>query len=351
VSRTVSGDMSDDMSGHMSGDVSDASGPPSTIRDMSLQMRLLTPVLRARGRSLVSAHSLRDAAAQGRRAASTPPPHEMYQVNHLTSRTVTVDGTSTTVHALVPATDEPRDTPRDICLYLHGGAYIAGLTKQHWDIVNDIAAAGMKVVVPDYGLAPEHEAAGVFTVISRLLRDAVTEAAATGHHVTVAGDSSGGGLAAGTLLRLRGELPVAALALISPWLDVTCSTPGTAEIERSGRDPWLHSAGLREAGALWSRIVGDRDPLVSPLTASAAALRTLPPVRIWTGDRDILSPDAVAFDAALAAAGVPASGHSLHRQPGAFHDYPLLPVPEGRTARADIAGFLTEQCSTAGRNN
>jgi acetyl esterase/lipase len=74
-------------------------------------------------------------------------------------------------------------------------------------------------------------------------------------------------------------------------------------------------------------------------------------VKIWTGDRDILSPDAVAFDAALAAAGVPASGHSLHRQPGAFHDYPLLPVPEGRTARADIAGFLTEQCSTAGRNN
>lgn len=314
-------------------------------------MRLLTPVLRARGRHLADAQALRDAVRDGRCAESTPPPHEMYQVNHLTTGTVTVGGTDTTVHSLVPATDEPRDTPRDICLYLHGGAYVSGLTKQHWHMVNALAGAGLKVIVPEYGLAPDHEASQAATLISRLLQDAADEAAATGHHVTVAGDSAGAGLATGVLLRLRGSIPVVALALISPWLDVTCATPGITGIERSGRDPWLHSAGLREAGALWSRVVGDRDPLVSPLYAEAGTLRTLPPVHIWTGDRDILSPQAAEFDAALTAAGAPDTGRSLHRVIGAFHDYPLFPVPEGREAREEITGFLVERCSTAGRNN
>jgi monoterpene epsilon-lactone hydrolase len=313
-------------------------------------MRLLVPVLRARGRTLASAQAVRDAVQDGNHARSTPPPHEMYQVNHLTTQQVTAGGVTATVHSLVPATDEPRDTPRDICLYLHGGAYISGLSRQHWDVVNAVAAAGMKVVVPEYGLAPHHEASGAADLVTGLLEDAVAEAAETGHHVAVAGDSAGGGLATGTLLRLRGRLPVTALALISPWLDVTCSTPGIAGVERGGRDPWLHTAGLREAGALWSRKVGDRDPLVSPLLADVTALRSLPPVRIWSGDRDILSPEASAFDDRLGAAGVPDAAHVLHREPGALHVYPLLPVPEGRAARDEIAHFLASSCSDAGRN-
>ena len=72
------------------------------------------------------------------------PPHEQYQVNHITVEEL--DGFP--VYSVVPATDEPRDTPRDIVVYVHGGAFFRELTKYHWTRVSEIAAAGFKVVVP-----------------------------------------------------------------------------------------------------------------------------------------------------------------------------------------------------------
>lgn len=259
------------------------------------------------------------------------PPHEQYQVNHI--KVEEVGGFP--VYSVVPATDESRDTPRDIVVYLHGGAYFRELTKNHWGMISEIAAAGLKVVVPVYGLLPDHDAEDAYPFIREVWRRAAAEAAASGHTVSIAGDSAGGGLTVGSVLRFAGEdtdeLPAPArMALIAPWLDLALADPRVEEIVP--HDPWLHPTGLRVAGEAWARRTGE-DVLTAPLSADTATLAAVPPTRIWSGGKDVLHPDSTAF--------AQATGCELTVDPDAIHDYPLLPTPEGTTGRAEVASWLS----------
>jgi acetyl esterase/lipase len=68
---------------------------------------------------------------------------------------------------------------------------------------------------------------------------------------------------------------------------------------------------------------------VSPLYGDLARL---PPTLVLVGSRDICRPDC---DRLLALAP-PSADLTLHVENGSPHDYPLLPTPEGRRARATI---------------
>ena len=52
----------------------------------------------------------------------------------------------------------PRGTdPHRTLLYLHGGGYVAGIDPFHIRLLASLAAGlGVRVVLPDYPLAPEH---------------------------------------------------------------------------------------------------------------------------------------------------------------------------------------------------
>src|SRR5215469_10750793 len=103
-----------------------------------------------------------------------------------------------------------------VVLYLHGGAYQIGspATLRHM-IALLSGAARARVLSVDYRLAPEHPfPAAVDDAVAayRWLLAAGTDPAT----IAVAGDSSGGGLALGTLVALRdaGEpMPAAAVLL------------------------------------------------------------------------------------------------------------------------------------------
>lgn len=301
---------------------------------MSLQMRLHAAFS---GRSAwTSAQKIRDLMATPRSSAAVP--HEMYQVNHVVRSEVTTGDGTFTVHSLVPATDAPRDTPLDICLYLHGGGYVEGMDKHNWAFVGELASAGagMKVIVPDYGLAPEFGADEAARLLDVVYDDAAAEARATGHRLVLAGDSAGAGLALGWLLDRSttepgGTTDIERVALISPWLDASCDTSAAG-----GSDPVLSVDALRVAGDSWGRGSGVRALPASALAASDAQLSQLPPVRVWTGTRDVLHADA------LALARRAGDRVTLTTSDGALHNYPLLPVPEGRDARREVGGWLTD---------
>jgi acetyl esterase/lipase len=294
-------------------------------------------VKRTRHRTWASGEKTREVMASPRESA--PVPHELYQVNHMVRSEVTTAGGTFTVHGLVPATDASRETPLDICVYLHGGGYIHGMDERHWRMVSDLAGAGMRVIVPDYGLAPEHDADAALSLLDTVIGDAATEAEQSGHRLRLAGDSAGGGLALGWLLTTGHRDAASAverLALIAPWLDVTCSSPGLDTLVND--DPWLHPTGLRIAGEAWAGGRDLQDPLVSPLAATDAVLSSLPQVRIWTGTRDILSAEALALDRRLTACGVE---HKVLTTPGAVHVHPLTPTPEGKAARQEVIAWLS----------
>lgn len=171
-------------------------------------------------------------------------------------------------------------------LFLHGGAYQTGSTVTHQTLAAHLAlAAGHRLWLPDYRLAPEHP-------FPAALDDALAAYQALYERaegpIALAGDSAGGGLALATALRLRDQQrPVAALALLSPWTDLTLS--GESHRSRADVDPFFPTPdGLALAAQRYAGETDRAHPLVSPLFAD---LKGLPPLCVHVGDHETLLDD------------------------------------------------------------
>ncbi len=146
--------------------------------------------------------------------------------------------------------------PTTTVYYLHGGGFVAPIDARHVRYAVRLARpARARVVLPDYPLAPEHS----WRDSHQALADDVVRYAARGP-VVLAGDSAGGNLAlslAATLRDRGGSVPHR-LLLLSPWVDLSESTPATADLD--GYDPWLHLAKLRTYAAWWAGYDDPADP-------------------------------------------------------------------------------------------
>lgn len=227
-------------------------------------------------------------------------------------------------------------------LYLHGGGYCIGSISTHRAMAARLSeASGLAVLLPGYRLAPEHpHPAG--------LDDAVTaygwllERGFESSQLAVGGDSAGGGLALAALLRLRDEhgapgvLPGAA-ALLSPWLDLTQSSPSTTA--NADRDPIVDKPSLDQYAGWYAPGADLREPLLSPRFAD---LSGLPPMLIQVGEPEILVDDATATAAAAEAAGVEVN---LEVWPEVFHVWQASAgmTPEGDRAVEAIGAYLAER--------
>ncbi|WP_181009469.1 alpha/beta hydrolase fold domain-containing protein [Streptomyces sp. SM11] len=218
-------------------------------------------------------------------------------------------------------------------IYLHGGAYINEIAPQHWQLIAHVAAeTATRITVPIYPLAPLATAAEVVPAVTDLAVELLDGGGGT--PPSLIGDSAGGGMALAVAVHLRDRgLPAPARTLlISPWLDITLTDPRVALLE--DRDPWLAVAGARCAGDLYRGDLSADHPHVSPLLADLTGLN---PITLFSGTRDIVNADARQLAARAAAAGVELE---FHEAPEMVHVYPLLPIPEGRTARATICAAL-----------
>ena len=180
-------------------------------------------------------------------------------------------------------------------LYAHGGGWVLGSLNTHDELCRRLArAAGTVVVSVEYRLAPEHVFPAALEDMAAAYAWAAREAAGRG--VVVAGDSAGGNLAAGLALRLRDEAAApqpAALLLIYPALDSTCSAPS---YETFNAGYGLSRAGMRY---FWGAYLGGEDGLASaPVHASplqAASLAGLPPMLVAVAEADVLHDEGVAW--------------------------------------------------------
>lgn len=224
-------------------------------------------------------------------------------------------------------------TPTRAAVYVHGGAWVNQIHPLHWRLVAGLAArSGTAVTVPIYPLAPVGTAATVVPSVADLVAALVDRYGAG--QVAVLGDSAGGqiALSAALILRDRGLPPLHRTVLISPALDLTLTNPGIDLVEP--HDPWLARPGTRAAIELWRGDLPIKDPLVSPLFGDLAGLG---PLTVFSGTRDITSPDTRLLVSRARAAGVQVDHHE---EAGLVHVHPLLPVPEGRQARRLMATLL-----------
>jgi epsilon-lactone hydrolase len=218
-------------------------------------------------------------------------------------------------------------------VYLHGGCYVFEIDPVHWAFIGKLAAeGGVRVMVPIMPLAPTGTADTVVARVAELVASLVAAEGAA--NVSLVGDSSGGGMALAVAMALR-DLEVPALratVLIAPWLDVSGTDPRLAEI--APRDPWLAVPGTHAAGALYRAELGEGDWRVSPIHGS---LEGLGPITMFSGTRDILNADAHRLLPLAADAGLTLD---FHEGEGMIHNYPILPMPEGDTARAMIVAAV-----------
>ncbi|MFP3992632.1 alpha/beta hydrolase [Streptomyces sp. E11-3] len=294
----------------------------------SLTSRAMPTVVRLRGAKKVfsSAEAVREQVlARSLRPTGYAPPAGLERTVDLAVRRVA----GWPVYEVTPRGGDARRR----AIYLHGGAYINEIAPQHWKLIAHVAAeTATRVTVPIYPLAPLATAAEVVPAVTDLAAGLHADGADTA--LSLIGDSAGGGmaLAAAVHLRDRGLPAPARTVLISPWLDITLTDPRVALLE--DRDPWLAVAGARYAGDLYRGDLPADHPYVSPLLAD---LTGLSPITLFSGTRDIVNADARRLAARATAVGVEVDFHEASEM---LHVYPLLPIPEGRAARAAICTAL-----------
>ena len=248
-----------------------------------------------------------------------------------------LDISESSKHGFPVFTFAPRGGPKagaPHILYLHGGGYVMPIAAVHWDAVARLCEElGASATVPLYPLAPEVTAEQTLPAI-RSLYSELAERYGSGT-MTVMGDSAGGGMALAVTQDVPssgGELPTS-LVLFSPWLDASASGEGQDKIEK--RDRMLSPSGLEACGTRYAGKISLSDARVSPLFGP---LGKLPPTAIFAGTNDILVVDARRLVGRLQALGV--NDYLYREYEDMFHDWMLLPVPEGRKALQEAADFI-----------
>ena len=211
----------------------------------------------------------------------------------------------------------------------------AGGVPAHWLAARLGRASGMRVLFPDYRLAPEHPFPAATDDVLAAWRWLHAGQGLSARSIAVAGDSAGGGLAVALLVATRdaGQAVPAAAVLMSPTVDLTSS--GASMTERADQDPVSTPAMLAQFASDYLAGADPKTPLASPLFA---ALAGLPPLLIQVGTADLLLSDAERLAAAAARAGVDVT---LEIGEGLPHVYQLLlGTPEAAQATEQIGTFL-----------
>ncbi|MEI8299639.1 MAG: alpha/beta hydrolase [Pseudomonadota bacterium] len=236
----------------------------------------------------------------------------------------------------------PSATPDlPLVVYFHGGGFVLCDLDTHDPLCRSLAeATGCVVVSVAYRLAPETKFPGpLHDCYDALcyLAGAARALSINPLRIAVAGDSSGGTLAAATalLVRERGGPALRYQSLIYPVLDPHCTSASMHALQRGY---FLTRDMMQWFWAQYLPSTADADnSLAAPLCAPD--LHGLPPATIVTGEYDPPRDEAEAYAARLREAGVPVVGRRYLGMIHGFVSQPQLTDVAGR-ALADVANDL-----------
>ncbi|MCA1404585.1 alpha/beta hydrolase [Ensifer sp. IC3342] len=180
--------------------------------------------------------------------------------------------------------------------YIHGGGFVVGSLDSHDAICAELAhGARVELVSIDYRLAPEHVWPAAFEDCYEVLKSLLAE----GRPLVIAGDSAGGNLAAGIVLKAKAEglSGIIGQVLIYPTLGGDLVSGSYIEMAQA--------PGLATGDIAYSREILKApadNPFAHPL--KARDLSGLPPAYITAANFDPLRDDARNYAARLAQAGV-----------------------------------------------
>ena len=215
---------------------------------------------------------------------------------------------------------------KNLLIFIHGGAFISGPAKHHWDTVKEIAKkSNCKIWMCDYPKAPENQISKISQNIDAIYSAALENYQA--NNISMIGDSAGGTLVTALIHRLivkKVALPKK-LILITPVMDASMSNPEIKLIEKT--DPMLSITGVLSAKKMCAGNKDLKDPIISPLYAN---FEGFPKTILFLAQNDIMYPDGKLAKIKMKKSNVNIDVIEGENMP---HIWPLLPVmKEAKTA-------------------
>ena len=227
--------------------------------------------------------------------------------------------------------------PGRTLIYLHGGGYTFFSARSSLLLPALVAAAAKaEVLSVDYTVAPR----GMWLIVPDqviAVYKALLDDGADPSSIGIFGDSAGGALAAGSVLKMRDDgvpLP-GALYLVCPWSDI--GHGGDTYDTLAEFDPTLTAESLRCGANAYVAPADQRHPYVSPVYGDYD--RPFPPTLLQGGTREIFVSSIVRHYQALRAGGKHAE---LDLYEGMPHVWQVLTphAPETTTSVHRAAAFL-----------
>ncbi|HEY6304386.1 MAG TPA: alpha/beta hydrolase [Terriglobales bacterium] len=238
------------------------------------------------------------------------------------------------------------DNPK-LAVYVHGGAhtlYSATSTLGRAAIFAD--DTGLRVVSVDYTLAPAAKYNQMSDEVMAAIRALLNEGQQL-KDIVIYGDSSGGGLAAAVILKMRDQgmgLPAAAV-LVSPWADVTQSG-GTEFTLRNAEANYVYEKHSVKAAGAYADPKEQKHPYASPVYGDYS--KGFPPTLIQGGTKEILLSGFIRLYQALDTAEQTVKLDIYEGMPHNFASR-IPEAPESRLARKKIGSFVRLHLGEEGR--
>jgi monoterpene epsilon-lactone hydrolase len=226
-----------------------------------------------------------------------------------------------------------------VLVYLHGGGHTFLGANSTLGFTLPVAnSTGLRIVSIDYTLAPVSKWNQTMNEVLSVIQALIKEQGYSIKDIAIYGDSAGGGLAAGSVLKMRDEgigIP-SAIVLWSPWIDVTGKGDTYVTLEKA--DP-ITSANLtlKNMANAYANPSDQKNPYVSPVYGNFS--KGFPPTLIQGGTKDILLSDFVRLYQAIDQAKIPVKLDIYEGMPHDFQ-YILLGTPESNLAISKMDDFL-----------
>lgn len=214
---------------------------------------------------------------------------------------------------------EIKGNSKKLIIYIHGGAFIIGPSKHHWNTIKTLSkSTNYNIWLCDYPKAPENK----ITTINENI-DFVYETAVKDKHIdeiVLIGDSAGATLIL-TLIQRKIKLNIylpTKIILISPVLDASLENSEITKLDKS--DPMLASKGLLSALRMCIEDGNLKNTSISPLFGT---FEGFPITYLFIAENDVTFPDQLVLCHKLKELEVE---HYVEIGKGMPHIWPLLPV-------------------------
>jgi acetyl esterase/lipase len=240
----------------------------------------------------------------------------------VSEKTIAVDGQSISLTIVRPAGIR-KTLP--VFMFFHGGGWVLGDYPTHERLVRDLVdGSGAAAIFVNYTPSPEARypvAINQAYAATKWVADHGKEISVDGSRLAVAGNSVGGNMATVVSLMAKEKSGPKIKFQVLFW-PVTDAHFETASYNQFAEGHFLTKNLMKWFWANYTTDAGQRkDSYASPLQATTAQLKGLPPALIQTAECDVLRDEGQAYGRKLDAAGVEVT---VTQYNGMIHDFGLL---------------------------